>query len=337
MTNNAMERRGRNAIRDVELMTRWTLVMLQNAERGLVPLKALERFVDPAVITAIGPIEPPRPGAPPFQPHVGSIRVELVHDELAHVACVARRQDGRSAGHVLEFHREAGRHWRITELTRVEERRLVSPAERGVALDEQRRRFPADLSSLMAATEHAHTQAREALEKAQAEAARLRRDIDQMGAGKSTWRVRERSALVERQRAASLAVGRWERTVAATRKELRELQEVRELREVRQRVVDGDPIMAVRNAEHLERLLGPIPADRDDRRAWREAANTVESYRRRWDVLDSERALGDLPPNAEPDRVQGFEHAAEAARSYATRHNTIARQAATDGALEVSL
>ncbi len=48
--------------RVVAELTRQTLVMLQNVERGLLPVRVLEKVCDPRIIAALGPIPPPKPG-----------------------------------------------------------------------------------------------------------------------------------------------------------------------------------------------------------------------------------------------------------------------------------
>ncbi len=56
---------GANHARDarvIEQMTRWTLTMLQNVERGLVLLRVLQRAVDPSVLATLGPSSPPARG-----------------------------------------------------------------------------------------------------------------------------------------------------------------------------------------------------------------------------------------------------------------------------------
>src|SRR5680860_1025793 len=162
-----MDRRQAEDARAIAQMTRWTLVMLQNAERGLVPVKALERTVDPSVLAALGPITPPPSGQPRAKPRVGRLRVHLVHDELAHVACVAGRPDGRPAGYVLEFRREPGqRAWHISEMSRVDERRLVGPEDKHHALSTRGgvRRLSADLTSTVRAVEQAHSDVQAAME-----------------------------------------------------------------------------------------------------------------------------------------------------------------------------
>ncbi len=83
----------------IEQMTRWTLTMLQNAERGLIPLRVLQRTVEPAVLETLGPIAPVRPGQPGAAVRVGGVRIHLVHQGLAHVASTAARPDGRIAGY----------------------------------------------------------------------------------------------------------------------------------------------------------------------------------------------------------------------------------------------
>lgn len=59
------------------------------------------------------------------------------------------------------------------------------------------------------------------------------------------------------------------------------------------------------SAEELGRVLGPKPPD--DRRAalWQTAADGIQSYRTRWDVTDTQTALGASPEDAEQRRHRG--------------------------------
>lgn len=324
-----MDERAHQDAHAIELMTRWTLVMLQNAERGLIPVRKLERFVDPSVLAALGPITPRLPEGLPFKPQVGRVRVQVVHDELAHVACVAGRPDGQLAGYVLEFRRAIGERgdWHITEMTRAEERLLVTEADKVYARQPERRRLPRDLSGLIASTERAREDAHAALERAEVKARDLRDRIAQVD-GHTPRRMQERQRLRDQERQARLTAARWQRAIKDIDQELKELHEVAELRDARKLVVERDPLLAVRDPQHLERLLGPIPADRETRKAWRRAASAVERYRQRWNISHHEQALDHPPADAPPERRRDHAHAAEAANAYRvhrSRHRSQAR------------
>jgi hypothetical protein len=55
--------------------------------------------------------------------------------------------------------------------------------------------------------------------------------------------------------------------------------------------------------------LGPVPESTRGRRAWRQAAVQIEDYRRTYQIIDPERALGPEPKNpvqrADRQRVRG--------------------------------
>jgi hypothetical protein len=304
--------------RVVTQITRWTLVMLQNAEQGLISVKALQRTVDPSVLAALGPITPPTRGQPRAKPRVGNVRVHLVTGGLAHVAAVAGRPDGGVAGYVLEFRcEEHKRNWRITEMSRVEERRLVGPDDKHQALSNRDggRQLPADLHAVIRATEHARDHARHSMDIATDHAQQLRDRLADLKGG-STWKVRERVSLAEQERTARIDAARWQRQLTGITEELRELNDVVELREARRLVETGDPLMAVRKPEHLEQLLGPVPKDRDDRAAWRHAASTIERYRQTWGINDPANALGALPDEATVEQQQQHRTAHRAAELY---------------------
>lgn len=308
--------------RVIEQMTRWTLTMLQNAERGLIPLRVLQRTVDPSVLATLGPIAPACPGKPGAAVRVGGVRIHLVHQGLAHVASTAGRPDGRTAGYVLELRRDSLREqWRIAELTRVEDRQLVPPAARLAALRAEGdgpRRYPDDLGPLIATAERARAEAEHSLSTARRTADELKEELVGLQ-GKSAWKVRERTAMTAKERAARADAARWERALRRADEELQKLYEVRELREVRQLVIDGDPLMRARKPEYLDNLLGPVPQDRDERAQWRQAASVVERYRQTWEVTDREDALGPLAEGAAVDQVRQREEAADAAARYVSR------------------
>ena len=305
--------------RKVTELTRWALVTLQNVERGLLPVKALRGVVDPAVISALGPIKPPKPGQPIFEPHVARVRVHLVNQTLAHVAAVAPRPDGRMAGYVLELHHDTvTRQWKIAELSRAEERRIVGPEQRMPLADQGVRRLPVDLTPLIAMTDCARQEALSHVDAAQAQLDALRDTLTATRPG-ATRRSRERAAMREKEQAARRDLERWHRKVRELDNELTELRDVRELREVRSMVEQRDPLMAVRGQPtHLEQLLGPIPRDRDERAQWRRAASEVEAYRQRWEITDPEQALAPLPPNAPTEQTADRAAARGAAEQYVT-------------------
>ena len=131
--------------------------------------------------------------------------------------------------------------------------------------------------------------------------------------------LRERAALVEKERRARADVARWDRTVTKIDHELQTLHEVRELREVRQLVIEGDPLVRARKPEYLDRLLGPVPKDREDRADWRQAASIIERYRQEWGITDREEALGPARDGMPPEQQRHHREAAEAAAQYVGR------------------
>lgn len=327
-----MDRSQAQDVRVIEQMTRWTLTVLQNAERGLVPMRTLRRTVDPAVLTALGHVAPPKAGA--LAPvHVGGVRIHLVNSGLAHVASTAVRPDGHTAGYVLELRSDhVRREWRVTELTNVEDRRLVPPEVRLAAfraVEEEPRRYPADLAGLIGATARARADAQRAMTEAQAKADGLRQQMADIQ-GKGPRKVRERAGLAEKERAAQAEAARWQRAGTKIDGELLTLHEVRELREVRQLVIDGDPLMKARKPEYLDRLLGPVPRDRGDRADWRQAASTVERYRQAWSITDREDALGRVQDGMSPEQLRERRHAAESATEYVSRRRLEAPQPETE-------
>ncbi len=283
---------------------------------------------------------PSQPG-PQARIKVGAVRVHLVNSGLAHVASTATRPDGRIAGYVLELRSDlTRRQWRVTELTRVEDRRLVPPEARLAvlrAIDEGPRRYPADLAGIIHATERARADAQQALARSQGTADGLKHQMAEIQ-GKGPRKIRERAALAEKERAARAEATRWQRAVTKIDEETRTLHEVRELREVRQLVIDRDPLMQARKPEYLEQLLGPIPKDRADRADWRQAASTVEGYRQAWGITDREEALGRAGEEMSSEQLRQHRDAAEAALRYAGRREPETPQATTEQeAVELTL
>ena len=224
------------------------------------------------------------------------------------------------------------REWRVTELTSVQDQKLVPPGARLAAfksLEEEPRRYPADITGLIGATERARADAQRALVHAQNNVDGLRQQMAERQ-GKGPRKIRERAALAEKERAARAEATRWERAISKIDEELRTLHEVRELREVRQLVLDGDPLMKARKPEYLDRLLGPVPSDREQRSEWRQAASSVERYRQEWSVTDREEALGGVREGMPPDQLRQRQDAAEAAVRYVSRHELEAPAAAAD-------
>lgn len=340
MNDAPMDRRQAQDVRVIEQMTRWTLTVLQNAERGLMPMRTLRRTVDPAVLAALGPVAPPKPGA--VAPvHVGRVRIHLVNSGLAHVASTAVRPGGQTAGYVLELRSDHNRReWRVTELTNVQDRRLVPPGARLAAfksLEEEPRRYPADITGLIGATERARADADSALAQAKNKVDDLRREMAERQ-GKGPRKIRERAALAEKERAARAEATRWESAISKIDEELRTLHEVRELREVRQLVLDGDPLMKARKPEYLDQLLGPVPSDREQRAEWRQVASTVERYRQEWSVTDRDDALGHVREGMPPEQLQQHQDAAATAARYVSRRELEAPNTATDReAVELTL
>jgi hypothetical protein len=302
MTQPPIDRRHAEDARAVELMTRWTLVMLQNAQQSLVPIKALERFVDPAVLHALGPITPRQPDAADQKPRVGRVRIHLVHDGLAHVAAVAPGPEGSPAGYVLELRRGSARErWRITEMTRVEQRRLVPTSARTSAEHVGDPQLPADLAARMRAAEQARQTALRNLDRANSRAADL---LDRAAQIKSPTvrKKHERARLRGEAQSAQAQAERWQNAVRKIEQEQHELREIADMREVRQLVVEGDPLVKARAPVYLDRLLGPLPQELEHRTGWRQTASQIERYRDTWSITDRQNALGGLPTGAPPEQ-----------------------------------
>jgi hypothetical protein len=61
---------------------------------------------------------------------------------------------------------------------------------------------------------------------------------------------------------------------------------------------------------YLRQELGPVPESTRGRRAWRQAAATIEDYRRSHQVTDPDRALGGVP--YDPGQRTAWQHARQA-------------------------
>jgi hypothetical protein len=80
---------------------------------------------------------------------------------------------------------------------------------------------------------------------------------------------------------------------APQRESIRRAAELKEaIRRQADLVAEGDIADA---PDHLLRLIGPVPEERKQARAWREAAAAVASYRARWGVQDVDGAFGRAP------------------------------------------
>jgi hypothetical protein len=78
---------------------------------------------------------------------------------------------------------------------------------------------------------------------------------------------------------------------------------------------------------YLREELGPVPASTRGRRAWREAATTIEDYRRAYGITDPDQALG--PGPREPVQRAAWQHARTAAQRTKDRQRTPHRQERT--------
>jgi len=72
---------------------------------------------------------------------------------------------------------------------------------------------------------------------------------------------------------------------------------------------------------YLRRELGPVPESTRGRRAWRQAAATIEDYRRTYHLTDPEQALGRMP--REPAQRAAWQHARQAITRVQGRHHRI--------------
>ncbi len=137
--------------RAVAATAQWTLTMLSLVERGHVPLRRLQRVADHAVVVSLGPF-PARKQSPVAPVRVGTVHARVTEGRLGgHAVAAARRPDGTFSGYVLEVARASTlRDWRVSELTSVEEGRILGPRRRAYDQD-----LPADLSGLIAAATYA--------------------------------------------------------------------------------------------------------------------------------------------------------------------------------------
>jgi hypothetical protein len=72
---------------------------------------------------------------------------------------------------------------------------------------------------------------------------------------------------------------------------------------------------------YLRGELGPVPESTRGRRAWRQAAATIEDYRRTYHLTDPEQALGRMP--REPAQRAAWQHARQAITRVQGRHHRI--------------
>jgi conjugative relaxase-like TrwC/TraI family protein len=72
---------------------------------------------------------------------------------------------------------------------------------------------------------------------------------------------------------------------------------------------------------YLRGELGPVPESTRGRRAWRQAAATIEDYRRTYHLTDPEQALGRMP--REPAQRAAWQHARQAIARVQGRHHRI--------------
>jgi hypothetical protein len=72
---------------------------------------------------------------------------------------------------------------------------------------------------------------------------------------------------------------------------------------------------------YLRGELGPVPESTRGRRAWRQAAATIEDYRRTYHHTDPEQALGRMP--REPAQRAAWQHARQAIARVQDRHHRI--------------
>ena len=93
----------------------------------------------------------------------------------------------------------------------------------------------------------------------------------------------------------------WTAKVDELDDEIMRLKHTLQLRE-QLGLVDVEEQPARLSPEKLERILGPRPADGHRAQLWQLAADDVQGYRERWDVCDSQVALGAEPEDPEQRR-----------------------------------
>ncbi len=84
------------------------------------------------------------------------------------------------------------------------------------------RRYPDDLAPLIATVERARGEAERSLAAARRSAEELKEQLAGLQ-GKSAWKVRERSAMTTKERAARADSARWERALRRADEELQKL------------------------------------------------------------------------------------------------------------------
>jgi len=81
---------------------------------------------------------------------------------------------------------------------------------------------------------------------------------------------------------------------------------------------------------YLRQELGPVPESTRGRRAWRQAAASIEDYRRSYQITDPDQALGPAPP--EPAQRGAWRQARTAAQRVQERQHTAHREERTTAA-----
>lgn len=123
----------------------------------------------------------------------------------------------------------------------------------------------------------------------------------------------------------------WSAKVKELDDEIRGLKQTQQLRE-QLRLVDVEDQTPRLSAEQLERVLGPKPTEGGRAQLWQVAADDVQGYRERWDVCDTQVALGAEPEG--PKQRQHRERVAELLRTVAPH---LRRDAMRDRRLEAAV
>lgn len=136
------------ALRDARALAMQTLWVLSHVERGRAPIRRLRQHADPDIVEAIREATGEREPGPVAPALVKVPGARITSDGLtAHLTGLARRPDGSTSAYVVELGRASVlRDWMVSELTTVEEHRLLGERPR-----EYDRNLPDELADLITA------------------------------------------------------------------------------------------------------------------------------------------------------------------------------------------
>lgn len=268
------------------------VALVEAVRCGLAPKNVLRRIATLELYERLATIKatetrlvPPRPAA---------LRVQVVHERLAHAAVVVPAQSERNAAaYVIELGRDGvGYPWRCQELTRAEQFRLLK-------LPEHTHPAPSDVDKVLAVTKQVHQHA-----AAELRAAHAYRDALAEQAGRNAKAHPDASEARTLLPAANQHCERLERRVAHLEQQALKLEDSRRMAAL---------------PDRYRELLGPMPRGRKPRDHWRALAAEADRYRLRWAISTPEP----LPePADDAPAAQHTEHAELTTRidTYRQRH-----------------